>query len=96
MHTTNKLFLEQRHGGLTPPQWSKGDTFHQKAKFIAMVTWSLVKPAGDPDLPNCDLSHQERLIGEVESLMAGNKPGSPFGEQAVKLISELKPEDIAR
>lgn len=96
MHTDNKLFLTVKHDGTAPASWAAGDTHFQKAKFIATVAWSLIKAPTDPELPLCDLSHQERLIGEVESLMAGNKPGSDFGRKAQQLMSELPKEQLQR
>lgn len=96
MHTDNKFYLDLKHEGVTPASWAAGDQHFQKAKFIAMVAWSLFKPPTDPELPFCDLSHQERLIGEVESLMAGNKPGSAFGRKAMELIKELPEDQLQR
>lgn len=98
MHSTAKMYLDRLHEGQTPPSWAKGDEFFQKAKFIATVAWSFVKDPADPELPNCDLSHQENLIGETESIMSGNKPAenSRFGYKVAELIKELKPEDIKK
>lgn len=96
MHTVNKLFLDLKHEGITPQSWGAGDSFHQKAKFIAQVAWSLYKDAADPELQNCELGHQERCIGEVESLMDGNSPGSEFGKKAALLIADIPKEQMKR
>lgn len=92
MHSTNQMLLQQQHEGVAPPSWGSGNSKHQKAKFIAMVAWSLIKDPADPELDRCDLTHQENLIGEVECLLMGSTPGSKFGEKAAELIRDIPEE----
>jgi hypothetical protein len=96
VHTTDSLFLKSR-GGDVPTQWNTGDTYYQKAKFIAAVAWAAVKDAEDPELTACDMTHQQNLIAEAESQMAGNQPGgSPFSHKVAELVSQLAKEDMRK
>lgn len=98
MHTTNKLYIDNISKGATPIAWDSGDTFYQKAVFIATTAWSMVKDAADPQLPLCDLTHRENLIGETESIMSGNAPNknSKFAMKVAELIRNIPKEDLKR
>jgi|SRR5687768_18428534 len=90
MHADQLNHLARRHDGLIPPSWLTGDTEYQKAKVIAAVAWHDCKDAADPEFLSCDLSHQERCIGIVESLMRDNMPDdTPFAQAAARRWAEV-------
>jgi hypothetical protein len=96
MHTTSKMYLERLHEGTAPPSWGTGDTFFQKAKFIAATAWESIRGT-DPPLADCDLSHQETCIGIAESIMSGNKPDStPYAQAVHQLVLQLPKEAITK
>jgi hypothetical protein len=96
MHSTDILHIKTR-GGDIPTSWKGGDTFFKKAQFIASVAWAAVKDRADPELTACDSTHQQNLVGEVESQMNGNQPsGSPFSLRVADLINQLAKEDLRK
>lgn len=98
MHSTTKMYMDQIHQGVSPPSWNSGDTFNQKARFIAATAWSFIKDRDDPQLPNCDITHQENLVGEVESIMMGNPPNphSKFAMKVAELLANIPKEDLSK
>lgn len=89
-HTDQLTDIRTRRDGLTPPSWLTGDTDYQKAAVIAAMAWHEIKPAEDPELPQCDITFRENCIGVVESIMRGNEPdASPFAQMAARVWKEV-------
>lgn len=89
-HSDQLIYLTKVHEGIIPQSWLSGDTEYQKAKVIAAVSWHDMKDPSDPPFLACDLSHQEKCIGIVESLMRGNMAdSSPFAQAAARRWAEV-------
>lgn len=90
MNTDQLLFLKNRHEGEMPASWAKGSEEFQKAKVIAAFAWAAVKDIKDPQLPQCDLTHQENCTAVVQSILGGNKPDdTPFALKAAEIVRQI-------
>lgn len=93
MHADQLQHIRVRHDGEMPKSWAGGPADFQKAKVIAALAWHLTKSPDDPELPSCDLAHQEKLTATVEDIIKGSEPdNTPFAKTAHRLFLEtLKP-----
>lgn len=90
MHGDSLQQVARVHGGVQPPAWNTGTENFQKAKVLAAIAWSMIKPPDDPQLQNCDITFQESCVARAESILAGNKPDGPLGEKIQQLLREFE------
>lgn len=90
MHATEIQQVARIHSGVIPPSWISGTENFQKAKVLAAIAWSMIKPAEDPELPACDITFQESCVARAESVLAGNTPDGKLGETIQQLLREIE------
>lgn len=88
MHATELQQIARVHSGVAPANWATGTDNYKKAKVLAAIAWSMIKPAEDPELARCDPTFQESCVARAESIIAGNEPDGPLGFKIRELLNQ--------